>query len=140
MKKRDFLIVSLNIAAMSGCVYRFSAMTMTLCLFAMIVFWRHASVYRLGLFIGIGLPFLCYFMWDAQMLRQQANKETSAMTHISGRILPDDITVNGATVRGQCQLDESGETVIFFYQVKSEQAQQRWQLSGNRFILLVKEQ
>ena len=126
MKNRDFLIVSLNIAAMSGCIYRFSAMTMILCLVAMIVFWRHISVYRLGLFIGIGLPFLCYFMWDAQMLRQQANKEASTMTHISGRILPDDITVNGATVRGQCQLDESGETVIFFCQVKSEQAQQRW--------------
>ena len=60
------------------------------------------------------------------MLSQQANKETSAMTHVSGRILPDDITVNGATVRGQCQLDDSGETVIFFYQVKSEQAKQRW--------------
>lgn len=38
----------------------------------------------------------------------------------------DDITVNGATVCGQCQLDDSGETVIFFYQVKSEQAKQRW--------------
>lgn len=113
MKNRDFLIVSLNIAAISGCIYRLSAMTMTLWLFAMIVFWRHISVYRLGLFIGIGLPFLCYFMWDAQMLSQQANKETSAMTHVSGRILPDDITVNGATVRGQCQLDDSGETVIF---------------------------
>ncbi len=113
MRNRDFLIVSLNIAAISGCVYRFSAMTMTLCLFAMIVFWRHVSVYRLGLFVGIGLPFLCYFMWDVQVLRQQANKETLAMTHIFGRILPDDITVNGATVRGQCQLAESGETVIF---------------------------
>ena len=126
MRNRDFLIVSLNIAAISGCVYRFSAVTMTLWLLAMFIFWRRVSVYRLGLFIGIGLPFLCYFMWDAQMLSQQANKETSAMTHISGRILPDDITVNGATVRGQCQLDDSGETVIFFYQVKSEQAKQRW--------------
>lgn len=126
MKSRDLLIVSLNIAAISGCVYRLSAVTAVLWLLAGCLFWLRVRRYRVMLWLGIGLPFVCYFMWDAHLLDRQAHQETTAITQISGRLLPDDITVEGDTIRGQCRLDHSGETVIFFYQVKSEQEQQRW--------------
>lgn len=126
MTSRDLLHVSLCIAAVSGCIYRFNLMTVTLCLLMGIVYFRQVSYRRVMLLLCLGLPMISYFSWDAHRLLQQAHNTTYTSTNISGRLLPDDLTVDGEWLRGTCQLAGSGEKVRFIFQIHTEQAQKQW--------------
>ncbi|MEX0381206.1 DNA internalization-related competence protein ComEC/Rec2 [Leuconostoc sp. MS02] len=126
MANRYLLIVSLLIAAMSGCVYHLSAVTIVLLVLVIVIFCFNFNKRHMIIAVLLGVPFLLYFVHDARELRLQSLQQDQEAVQISGIILPDDITIDGDNLRTNARLAGNGQTVRLYAKLTSEAEKNEW--------------
>lgn len=126
MNSRYLLIISLFIAAMGICIYRFNPITITLLILIIIILCFNITKKCLVLTFVLSVPFLLYFIFDAGALREQALQPNQKAMQISGVILPDDLMIDGDNLRTNARLDDNGQIVRLYAKLTSEKDKKIW--------------
>ncbi|MBZ5952601.1 DNA internalization-related competence protein ComEC/Rec2 [Leuconostoc gelidum subsp. gasicomitatum] len=126
MINRSFLIVSLLIATMGGCIYRFNGVTIVLLVLVVVISCFNLNKWFVMIAISLGTSFLLYFIHDAHELRMQSLQPDQESVQISGVILPDEITIDGDNLITNARLDGNKHIVRLYAKLTSESEKQAW--------------
>ncbi|GMA66691.1 hypothetical protein GCM10025884_03180 [Leuconostoc gelidum subsp. gelidum] len=126
MINRSFLIVSLLIATMGGCIYRFNGVTIVLLVLVVVISCFNLNKWFVMIAISLGTSFLLYFIHDAHELRMQSLQPDQESVQISGVILPDEITIDGDNLITNARLDGNKHIVRLYAKLTSESEKQVW--------------
>ncbi len=135
MINRSFLIVSLLIATVGGCIYRFNSVTIVLLVLVIVISCFNLNKWFMMIVIILGTPFLLYFIHDAHELRIQSLEPDQESAQISGVILPDEITIDGDNLMTNARLDVNKHIVRLYAKLTSESEKQAWLSEKILFIL-----
>ncbi|CAH1850473.1 DNA internalization-related competence protein ComEC/Rec2 [Convivina praedatoris] len=120
------LLISLWIACMSGLIFQFNGLTVLLAsLVLALLIWQKS----LSLFLWVGLFSLIvglYFVSHQVQLQDQVRQSYPSTGTYRGRLIPDELTVDGQQLSGLAHF-KNGQTVRFFCQISSQNQQKNWQ-------------
>ncbi|CAH1852822.1 DNA internalization-related competence protein ComEC/Rec2 [Convivina intestini] len=122
------LLISLWIASMSGLIFQFNGVTVLLAslVLALLVWQKSLSLILWSLLVSliVGL----YFISHQGQLENQARQSYPTTGTYRGRLMPDELKVDGQQLSGLAHF-QNGQTVRFFWQISSQKEQKNWQVN-----------